>query len=56
MPVHLPAHLAQHRHVPGIVQMPKRFNAEAVIDDILLIVGARLLGEFDDQIVYLPLG
>jgi len=56
MPVHLPAHLAQHKHVPGIVQMPRLFNAEAVVDDLLLIVGARLSGEFDDQIVYLPLG
>jgi hypothetical protein len=55
MPVHLRAHLAQDRHVPGIVQLPRRMNVGAILDDLLLIWGASLPGEFQDQIVYLPL-
>jgi len=55
MPVHLQAHLAQDRHVPGIVQLPRRMNVGAILDDLLLIWGASLPGEFQDQIVYLPL-
>jgi hypothetical protein len=55
IPVHLRAHLAQDRHVPGIVQLPRRMNIGAILDDLLLIYGASLPGEFQDQIVYLPL-
>jgi len=55
MPVHLHAHLAQGRHVPGIVQLPRRMDIQATADDLILIWGASLPGEFKDQIVYLPL-
>jgi hypothetical protein len=55
MPVHLQAHLAQDRHVPGVVQLPRRMNVGVVLDDLLLIYGASLPGEFQDQILYLPL-
>ena len=55
IPVHLHAHLAQGRHVPGIVHLPRRMNIHAIADDLLLIWGAGLPGEFRDQIVYLPL-
>jgi hypothetical protein len=55
MPVHLQAHLAHERHVPGIVQLPRRMNVGAILDDLLLIASASLPGEFQDQIVYLPL-
>jgi len=55
MPVHLRAHLARGRHVPGIVQLPRRMNVSITVDDLLLIWGASLPNEFQDQIVYLPL-
>ncbi len=55
MPVHLHAHLAQGGRVSGIVQLPRRTNIRAIVDDLLLIWGASLPGEFRDQIVYLPL-
>lgn len=55
MPVHLQAHLTQERHVPGIVQLPRRMNVGAILDDLLLIASASLPDEFQDQIVYLPL-
>ena len=55
MPVHLQAHMAQERHAPGIVQLPRRMNVGMILDDLLLIANASLPGEFQDQIVYLPL-
>ena len=55
MPAHLQAHLIQGRHVPGVVQLPRRMNIGAILDDVILIWGASLPGEFQDQIVYLPL-
>ena len=55
MPVHLRAHLAQVRHVPGIVQFPRRMDIRAIVEDLLLLWGAGLPREFQDQIVYLPL-
>ena len=55
MPVHLRPHLARGQHVPGIVQLPRRMNIGAILDDLLLIWAASLPGEFRDQIVYLPL-
>jgi hypothetical protein len=55
IPVHLRTHLARGEHVPGIVQLPRRMNIGAILDDLLLIWGASLPGEFRDQIVYLPL-
>lgn len=55
MPVHLRAHLARGRHVRGIVQLPRRMNIRATVDDLWLIWGASLPHEFRDQIVYLPL-
>jgi hypothetical protein len=54
MPVHLRAHLAQGRHVPGIVQLPRRMDVGVILTDLLLIWGASMPGEFQDQIVYLP--
>jgi len=55
MPVHLQEHLAHNRHVPGVVQLPRRMNIGAILDDLLLLWGASLPGEFQDQIIYLPL-
>lgn len=55
MPVHLARHLAQGRHVPGIVQLPRRMNISEVIEDIVLIWAASEPDEFRDQILYLPL-
>jgi len=56
MPVHLHAHLTRGQHVPGIVQLPRRMNVSVMVDDLLLIWGASGPDEFQDQIVYLPLG
>lgn len=55
MPVHLRDHLESGRHIPGIVQLPRKMNIRSILEDLLLISGAALPGEFKDQIVYLPL-
>ena len=56
IPVHLRVHLDQGRHVPGIVQLPRRMGSIGVIlDDLLLLWSVSQPDEFQDQIVYLPL-
>lgn len=55
MPLHLQNHLALGRHVPGMVQLPRRMNIRAILADLSLIGGAGRPGEFQDQIIYLPL-
>ncbi len=55
MPGHLADHLALGRHVPGIVQLPRRMNIRAILDDLWLIWAAAHPDEFQDQIVHLPL-
>jgi len=56
IPVNLRAHLDQGRHVPGIIQLPRRVRSfGTILNDLLLIWGASLPDEFRDQIVYLPL-
>jgi len=55
MPTHLRDHLAAGHHVPGILILPRQLNLGLVLDDLLLIWSASLPGEFQDQIVYLPL-
>ena len=37
MPIHLQGHLAQGRHIQGIVQLPKRMDISQVLEDLRLI-------------------
>lgn len=39
MPVHLADHLTLGRHLPGIVQLPRRMNIGAILDDPLAHLG-----------------
>jgi len=55
MPVHLSEHLANGLHIPGIVQLPRRMNVGAILDDLLLIWELSRPEEFRDQIIYPPL-
>jgi hypothetical protein len=52
---HLGDHLLAGRHVPGILVVPRRLSLGSLIDELLLIWGASLPNEFQDQIVYLPI-
>jgi hypothetical protein len=55
MPRHLADHLAAGRHVPGIVMLDDDLGIGGNIDELLLIAGASLSGEFRDRIIYLPI-
>lgn len=55
MPGHLTDYLALGRHIPGIIQLPRRMNIRAILDDLWLIWAAARPDEFRDQIVHLPL-
>jgi hypothetical protein len=55
MPMHLKAHLDCGRHVPGIFVFSVDLSIGEIANDLLLIFDAAQPGEFEDQIVYLPL-
>jgi hypothetical protein len=54
MPGHLTDHLAQGRHIPGILKLGMQMAHGAIIEELLLIAGASLPDEYKDQLVYLP--
>ena len=55
MPGHLRDHLAAGRHIPGILITPFPLDIGALLEELILIWGASLPDEFQDQIVHLPL-
>jgi hypothetical protein len=55
MPGHLADHLAQGRHVPGILVIDPAMSVEELAEELSLVEGASLENEFRDQIRYLPL-
>ncbi len=54
MPVHLADHIAQGRHVPGIVILNPKLSIGQNIGDLILIAGASFDDEYQDRIVHLP--
>ncbi|NMG08516.1 DUF5615 family PIN-like protein [Brasilonema sp. UFV-L1] len=55
MPVHLVEHINQGRHIPGIFILNDKLTIEQNIDELILIAEASFDGEYQDQIVHLPL-
>ena len=55
MPRHLQDHLKKGHHVPGIFTLRPRVSIGSIIKDLLLIWGASFPGEYQDQIVHVPL-
>jgi hypothetical protein len=56
MPVHPATRLAEGHHVPGVIQLPEVLvGIGRIREDLTLIWGASLPGEYQDQIVYLSL-
>jgi len=55
MPKHLADHLAQDRHIPGILVMDLGRNIGEIIEELLIIAGASNDYEYQDRIEYLPL-
>jgi hypothetical protein len=54
MPPHLQNHLAQGRHVPGILVINPQMSVGETIDELLLIWGASEEKEYHDRISFLP--
>ena len=54
MPIHLEAHLAQGKHVPGILLLKRRMSMGQLIEELLMIWHASEPEEYYDHIRYLP--
>jgi hypothetical protein len=48
-------HLAEGRHIPGIIALNSRISMGEALAELLLIWGASQVDEYRDGIVYLPL-
>jgi hypothetical protein len=55
MPGHLANHLANDKHVPGILVFRPKTAIKEILDDLILITELSDTDEFRDQIVYIPL-
>ena len=55
MPVHLADHLAQDRHVPGILILSPKLSIGGNLKELILIAEAAFEEEYQDQIINLPL-
>ena len=54
MPGYLADHLAAGRHVPGVFFITRRLTVRKLFDELILIAGASLENEYEDQILNLP--
>ena len=55
MPDHLRDNLAAGRHIPGIFTLNPNMTISETIEELALIWGAAMSGEYADQISYFPL-
>lgn len=55
MSAHLAEHLANGRHIPGILVISPHMTVGEMVEELLLIASATLADEFQDQIIYLPI-
>jgi len=55
MPIHLQEHLAQGKHIPGMLLLKKQISTGELIEELLLIWSASEPVEYQDHIRYLPL-
>lgn len=56
MPVHLRQHLAEERHMPGILILTEKMSIGETIEELLLIWTASSQLEYQDRIIHLPIG
>lgn len=54
MPEHLQNHLAEGRHIPGILELNPNMSIGETIDELLLAWAASKADEYSDRIVFLP--
>lgn len=54
MPEHLACHLAQGKHMPGILEIGSHMSISETVDELYIAWGASFLDEYQDVILYLP--
>lgn len=54
MPMHLRTHIAEGRHVPGILVLNKNMSMGQTIEELLVVAEAAFDDEFQDRIDFLP--
>lgn len=54
MPVHLRDHLAEGRHIPGILTLNAKMSIGETVDELIAVAEAAFDDEFQDRIDYLP--
>ena len=54
MPLHLKDHLAEGRHIPGILTLDPDMSIGETIDELLVVAEFAFDDEFQDRIDYLP--
>jgi len=55
MPVHLADHIAEGRHVPGVLILGAKLSIGQNLEELVLIAEASFEDEYQDRIVHLPL-
>ncbi len=55
MPVHLADHIAQGCHIPGIFIFNPDMGIGETLDELIVIAGGSFDGEYQDQIIHLPI-
>ena len=55
MPVHLIDHLKENRHIPGIFILNVGMSIGETLDELILIAECSFDGEYQDQIIHLPI-
>ncbi len=56
MPVHLEDHLAANRRAAGIFTLSAEMSVGETVDELVLIASASSAEEYQNQIIYLPIG
>ena len=55
MPVHLAAHMALNRHIPGIFILNPKLSIGENLEQLILIAEGSFENEYEDRIEFLPI-
>ena len=54
MPAHLRKHLAEGRHMPGVITLRQNMSIGKTLEQLIFIAEASPTDEFQDRIAYMP--
>lgn len=55
MPPHLNDHLAEGRHIPGIITLSRKMSVGEMIEELIFLAEASNKDEFQDRIEHMPI-